>query len=245
MRSILSSIGIGAATVDTVFPSTTVTAGEPVPATVEIEGGQTDQAVDAVYLALETYYNRDEGRSVGVIHRQELTDGFTIAAGGERALDVTIEIPYETPVTYGDVQVWVDTGLDIDNAIDPDDTDQLSVEPDRDLATLLDAVDGLGFDLAGVRVLSAELVPFDTHCGFVQEFEYRPAGGEFAGTLDDVELLAHPTPGGVETVVEVDRRGDPLSGRDAVDERTARLDVGDGDVDAVAEEVGAIVDRLA
>jgi sporulation-control protein spo0M len=153
MRSILSSIGIGAATVDTVFPSTTVTAG------------------------------------------------FRIAAGGERALDVTIEIPHETPVTSGDVQVRVDTGLDIDNAIDPDDTDRLSVEPDRDLATLLDAVDGLGFDLAGVQVLSAELVPFDTHCGFVQEFEYRPAGGEFAGTLDDVALLAHPTPGGVETRV--------------------------------------------
>jgi hypothetical protein len=41
MGRILSSIGIGNATVDTVFPDTTVTAGETVAADVEVRGAQS------------------------------------------------------------------------------------------------------------------------------------------------------------------------------------------------------------
>jgi sporulation-control protein len=43
MKKVLASIGIGAATVDTVLPSQTVTPGETVPADVHITGGDVEQ----------------------------------------------------------------------------------------------------------------------------------------------------------------------------------------------------------
>ncbi|WP_049922847.1 sporulation protein, partial [Halopiger djelfimassiliensis] len=44
MKRILSSLGIGAATVDTVLP-TTLTAGE----TVDVSGGNDSQEIDGIY----------------------------------------------------------------------------------------------------------------------------------------------------------------------------------------------------
>jgi sporulation-control protein len=245
MGRILSSIGIGAATVDTVLPDDTVTAGEDVSAEVQIHGGSAEQTVDEIYFALETRYRRDEGSSVGVVDQFTLTDGFTIGADEERTIPVDIHIPNETPVTYGDVQVWIETGLDIKRAVDPDDTDYISVDPDHYLETLLTAVGELGFDLDQVNVFDDGTAPFETHCGFLQEFEYRPISAAYAEQLDDIELLCHPTPEGVEVAVEVDRAGEPISGWTEVDEHTTTTVVETTDTAAVADELAGLIEKFA
>jgi sporulation-control protein len=222
-----------------------VTAGETVAADVEVRGGCPKQDVEAVHFALETRYRRGEGSNVGVVDQFTLTEAFTIGADEERTIAVEIHVPHETPVTFGDVQVWVETGLDIELAVDPDDTDYLSVEPDPCLETLLDAVGGMGFDLDEVNAFDDTVAPFETRCGFLQEVEYRPLTAEYADLLDDIELFCHPTPDGVEVAVEIDRAGDQISGWMEVDDHTTTMTVATTDEQTVAADVAALIDKFA
>ncbi|WP_254544146.1 sporulation protein [Halomarina pelagica] len=240
MKRILSSIGIGAATVDTVLPSATLTAGEPVEARVDVRGGSTEQEVDSIYFALLTRYATDEGYSTGLVHKFTLAESFAIAPDEERSFDVTIDVPPETPVTLGRTDVWVETGLDIKLAVDPDDTDPVEVHPGPRMRTLFDAVEDLGFTL---RTAECRAAPGGLFGGrrFVQEFEFRPTSGPFAGTLDELEVVCLPSADALEVRLEIDRRGGLLSEMMDVDERMASLTVGDESVSDVRSRLESIV----
>ena len=245
MKKVLSSIGIGSATVDTVFPSTSVTAGESVDAAVEVEGGSTELDVDGIYFALVTRYRQDEGSSNAIIEQFRLTDGFTVAPGEEMSIPVTIEIPPETPITMGNADVWVETGLDIDWALDPSDEDELCVRPDPYLDTLLNAVGGLGFDFHAGELITATDTPFAPDHGFVQVFQYRPVTAAYSGRLDELELVCNPTADGVEVLMEIDRKGDPTSGWTQSGEHYARFTVETTDEDEVAGRIDDVIERFA
>lgn len=147
MNGILSRFGVGAAEVDTVLPTDSVIAGETVEATVEIHGGDSAQDVEAVYFALLTRHATDDGRSTGVVDRHRLADSFTIEAGEERSFEVDLGIPRDAPATLDRTDVWIETGLDVEWAVDPDDSDPIEIRPDAHLGALLDALDALGFAL--------------------------------------------------------------------------------------------------
>jgi sporulation-control protein len=242
--SVLSRIGIGTATVDTKLPST-VTAGESVEATVEIEGGNAEQEVDAVYFALETRYETDEGYRTAAIDRQQLAENFTIAPDEERSFDVTLQIPRETPITMGRTEVWVETGLDVDWALDPDDTDYLTVEPTDRMQAVLDALSSLGFDLRTARPEATPGGIFSTGVPFVQEFEFIPRSGAYRGDFDELEVLFEPTEDALDVRLEVDRRGGmltELSDMD-LDERFEQVTVTTTDAGAVEEQIRTILDK--
>lgn len=242
--SVLSRIGIGAATVDTKLPST-VTAGESVDATVEVVGGDSEQEIEELYFALETRYERDEGQGTAVIDRHQLTEGFTIAPDEERSFDVTLDVPRETPITVGRTDVWVETGLDVDWALDPDDTDYLSVEPTGRMQAVFDALDSLGFDLRTARPEATPGGVFATGVPFVQEFEFVPRSGAYRGDLDELEVLFEPGADALGVRLEVDQRGGmltELSDMD-LDERFEQLTVTTTDAAEIKEQIRSILDQ--
>ena len=243
MKRFLSSVGIGAAKVDTVLPKTTLKAGETVEATVEVRGGSTDQEVDQIYFALETSYRTEDGRKTAVVDKFQLAESFTIEPDEERSFDVEIEIPLETPVTVGHTDVWVETGLDVDWALDPDDTDYVEIEPEPRLQAVFDAAESLGLSLHSAECQADPHGTFTSRRSFVQEFEFRPQSGPFAGKLDELELVARPTEDELTIYVEIDRRGGLLSEMTDTDERRATLSVTDADADRIAEELRATVER--
>nr|WP_299266168.1 sporulation protein [Halorientalis sp.] len=147
----MSSVGTGSAAVDLVLSDTTVTQGETVDADVEVVGGSSDQTTEEVYYALLTRYSADDTRRTGVVDEGTLVEGFTVEAGDEWAVDVELKIPPATPVTMGGASVWVETGLDIAYSVDPDDTDDLRVQPDERTRDLLEAMDALGFRYDSVK----------------------------------------------------------------------------------------------
>ncbi|WP_433631527.1 sporulation protein [Halomicrococcus sp. NG-SE-24] len=231
MKEVLSRVGIGSATVDTVLPTTTLTAGESVDAEVHVEGGSTDQEVDAIYFALLTRYETDDSTRTGVVDKFRVADPFTIEAGERRTFAVTIDVPRDTPVTVGRTNVWLETGLDIDWAVDPDDEDPLQVAPGPRLATVFDALESLGFT---VRTAECEAAPGGLFSGsFVQEIEFVPRSGPFSGRLDELEVVPRPTADSLEVGLEVDRRGGLLSEMSDLDERLTRLRFTDESADEV------------
>ncbi|RZH66541.1 sporulation protein [Natrinema altunense] len=240
MKGVLSSLGIGAATVDTVLP-TTLTAGESVDARVDITGGNDTQEIDGIYFALATRYKTDESTRTAKIETVRVGDSFTIEPDEERTRTVSIDVPAHTPVTMGTTSVWLDTGLDIDWAVDPDDRDALEIEPDPLRRALFDAVDSLGFVLRTAQCEATESL-FSDH-RFVQEFEFVPRSGPFAGDLDELEIVPLPADDGFELLLEVDRRGGLLAERFDADERNERLSLRAGTEDDLEERLRVAIER--
>lgn len=240
MKRVLTSLGIGAATVDTVLP-TTLTAGETVDARVDVTGGNDTQEVDGIYFALATQYETDESRRTAKIDTFRLADSFSIEPDEERTFSVEIDVPYHTPVTKGKTTVWLDTGLDIDWAVDPDDRDPVEIEPDPLRETLFDALESLGFTLRTAKCEATESLFADHR--FVQELEFVPRSGPFAGDLDELEVVTLPEGNGFDLLLEVDRRGGLLSEHFDADERHDRVSLQSGDEADLERRLRAAIER--
>lgn len=243
MKRILSSVGIGSATVDLVLPSENVVQGETVDAEVDVVGGEASQEVDEVYYAILTRYSGGGGTKEAVVSEGKLTDSFTIEADEHRTIDVDLDIPEYTPVSMGETSVWIETGLDIDWAVDPDDHDDVSVQPSERTQAFLDAMEEMGFGFQSASNVADERGLTDPV--FVQEFAFRPRTEAFASRLDDVEVSL--APGGGETLleIEVDRRSDARSERLDEDESTTRFSYDHADVDVLTEELEERIERHA
>ena len=245
MKKVLASIGIGNATVDTVLPNESVVPGQSVDAEVHITGGKVEQEVGTVRFELETRYRTEDGYREVDVDRFTLAEGLTIEPGAEETRQVTIDIPYETPVTVGGLDVWIETELDIEMAVDPEDKDYLDVRPTPRLQTVFDAMDELGFSL---HKAECEADPYGRYTGgrrFVQEFEFRATRGPFRDSLDEVELVAKPGPDELTLFLEIDRRGGLLSEMAETDESKARTTVTSTDVATVRDELRSLIERHA
>jgi sporulation-control protein len=240
MKKVLASVGIGNATVDTVLPAT-VTPGETVEAEVQVDGGEAEQTVDRIELELETRFRTEDGYREGTVGKLVLSDPFTIEPDASAVRTATLEVPHHTPVTLGDVQVWVETDLEV-FGVDPEDRDYLDVEPTARMRALFDAAERLGLSL---RTADCEADPYGRYGSdpFVQEFEFRPTGGPYAGQLDELEFVTVPGPDALTVAVEVDRRGGFLSELAETDESHTSLSVTSTDPDAVVDDLRAAVDR--
>lgn len=244
MKNVLASIGIGNASVDTVLPSETVQPGETVDAEVQITGGNVEQEIGTIRFEIETQYHTDDGYREADIDRFTLAEGLTIAPDEDETRQVSIDIPYETPVTMGDATVWIETELDIDLAVDPEDKDYLDVRPTDRLQAAFDAMEALGFSLS---TADCEADPHGRYTSgrFVQEFEFRVDSGPFRGDLDEVELVARPGPDALDLFVEVDRRGGLLSEMTDADERVTKTTVTSTDRATVREQLRQEIQQYA
>lgn len=245
MKKVLASIGIGSATVDTVLPRDTVQPGETVDADVHITGGNVEQDVGTIRFELETRYRTDEGYQEVDIERFTLTEGLTIHPDREETRSVSIAVPYSTPVTLGGVDVWIETELDIDFAVDPEDKDYLNVRPTPRLQTVFDALDDLGLSL---QTSECEADPYGRYAGsrgFIQEFEFRANAGRFRNSLDELEIIAHPSPDELELFIEIDRRGGLLSELADTDERNIQMTINSTDMNAVRNDIAALIEQHA
>ena len=242
--ALLSRFGIGSATIDLIPDETTVEPGGEVAAHLELEGGSADQTVEDIEMALVTRFQAeredDSYPTHYVLWETEFREGFTVEADVDRSLDVPpIQVPAATPVTKGDVEVWIQTGLDIDWAVDPSDEDQLDVQPGPRLQGVLDAMEQLGF---GLRSVTNE--EFETRYSplpFVQQFAFRGGSGPFAGNLDEVTLMPIQAEANEEFLVlmNVDRLGNA----DVGDERLARLSINTDDVGGITNQLREAIDR--
>ena len=109
--------------------------------------------------------------------------------GDQQEIPFAFPLPLETPLTISRQPVWIHTGLDIDNAIDPKDRDFIDVEPNEDASIVFDAVESLGFSF---KIATCEYHPrLGQGVPFVQEIEFYP-GSSYAGHIKELELILYP-----------------------------------------------------
>jgi sporulation-control protein len=243
MGRILSSLGIGAAEVDLVLPKTKVRQGESLDGTIEVVGGDEKQDIEEIYFALQTRYVDEDGdRTVGTVLENKLTESFTISPGEERTMDGTLSIPHRTPISKGNTEVWIRTGLDISVAVDPKDKDLLMVEPSEQIQALLDAFEELGFVLRETENMADPAGRYAPGEAFIQEFEFVPSAGPFADDLDEVEAIPRPSADGVNVFLEIDHDANFLSEITDTDEEKTQFSYSGTDASSVADAVKAAID---
>jgi len=219
-KKILASVGIGAAKVDTVLETEHLQPGQKFNAVIVIKGGDVDQEISGLDLALMTRVKVDgedgEYFTNHVIEKWRITDIGTIAAGVEKHIPFEARLHSETPITeinagYNQSHVWLETGLDIDLALDPTDRDALHIYPNDAVSTFMEAMDRLGFSLVKADVEKGFLraPTFQSHSGCYQELEYRPNSRSLF-CLQEVELSFVPEAHKTHVLIELDRafRGD-------------------------------------
>ncbi len=255
-RRLLSRVGIGAATVDTRLEKSEFAPGEEVRGVVEIKGGGTEQEIEGVYLAVQTYYKRESGddtvTETGTIETTRIANKTTVGPDHAEETPFSFRLPYDTPLTVGRSAVWIQTGLEVTSAFDPSDQDRISVRPNATVRVILDAFERLGFDL---READNEELPhrLRRRLPFGQEFEFVARRGEFRGRLDELETLMFPDERGVDLIMQVDRRASGLGGflseAMGTDESYVQTTVTERDAasgaDRVAEKLAGAIRRRA
>jgi len=248
-RRLLSSIGIGAARVETRLERSDLAPGDEVRGVVEIQGGDSDTEIDGIRLEVQTHYKRESGddtvTETGTIEHFQVAGHTVVKARNSDELPFSFALPYDTPLTLGRSSVWVRTALDVKMAMDPSDSDAISVRPTDTQQKVLDAFKRLGFIL---READNEDLPhrLRRNLPFAQEFEFVARGGEFQGRFDEIEMVMFPSAGSVDVVLQMDRRarglGSFFSEQMGTDESYAGLTVSEGqDLDSVAQ---ALADNI-
>lgn len=252
-NKVFASIGIGSATVDTKLERDTLVPGEAVKGIVEVRGGSVEQQIDAIYLSVYTTYLKesDERKYTvnALIDQIRLNEPFVIKSQETKQIPFSFELPLDTPISLGRTKIWVATGLDIKNAVDPTDKDFIKVVPNPLTDAVLKAVNDLGFRL---REVECEEAPYRIRkrLPFVQEFEFVPITGSYRGKLDELEIVFFPSSSTITDIyMQVDRKARGLGGFLAealeMDESHVHFTVSSGDLSTLREKINSVIQKFA
>lgn len=243
MGKILSSVGVGSAKVDTMFPSETVYSGSDVDVTVEVEGGETDQQIDAMYFM----FGGEGGSETYTVDKARVTQSFTIEAGERRTFDSTLNIPIDTPITQvgsepvAGANVWLDTGLDIDWAVDPDDHDELTVKPGNRIGPLFEALSELGFSYRGIDYIETPQREIRFERPFLQKFEFETYSAPFAGDMEKLEIAPIPLEDELRVDLVVDRYREVTGKKDRAEKSGEQFVFSDMDVTQLRKNLQPLI----
>ncbi|MFJ8595760.1 sporulation protein [Streptomyces sp. NPDC093598] len=224
-KRLLGALGVGGPTVDTVLDPASVRPGGTLTGQVHLVGGKADFEIEHITLELvarvEAEHEGGESQGVVAFDRFTVGGGFRLAEGERRSVPFSVIVPWETPVTelrgqsLG-VVLGVRTELSVAGARDKGDLDQLNVTPLPVQEAVLEAFGGLGFGFRSADLEYGRIGGSGQRLPFYQEIELLPSP-RYAQQFTEVELTFLANPGGMEVVLEADRRGGFLSsGHDAL-----------------------------
>ncbi|MDO0930282.1 sporulation protein [Streptomyces sp. DG2A-72] len=232
-KRLLGSLGVGGPTVDTVLDPGAALPGGALTGQVHLKGGDADFDIEHITLELVARVEAEhsEGESEGVVAFDRFTigDGFRLAEGEVRSAPFAVMLPWETPVTelYGQglgIVLGVRTELSVAGAKDKGDLDQLTVGPLPVQEAILEALGQLGFGFRSADLEYGRIGGAGQQLPFYQEIELTPAP-QYAQAVNEIELTFLANPGGMEVVLEADKRGGFFSeGHDALTRFTVSHD---------------------
>lgn len=212
LQKALATIGIGAMRIDTRLSRPSFRTGENVEGTVVIMGGNVDQEVDTIFLSLLTKYSRESNEKLyddhTVIDKIKISEPFTVLKNEIIEVPFIFPLSKSVPVTLGETKVWVKSGADIKNAVDPRDEDYITIKPSVFMSEILENIISLGFSIHTARCLEAP-ARIKKNQQYVQEFVFEPTDEELKEKLDDLEVIFFAEAEDVyELIIEVDKKAE-------------------------------------
>ena len=196
-KKFLASIGVGTAKIDTQLETMEVQLGGQLKGNLVVTGGEVDQEIDDIYLAIKTKYKKPNLETVyytdGTVCEFKLTEGFTIGAGETKSIPFAVTLPLYTPITEGLSVLWVKTELAIHHSASQEDEDFLIVKPLSLMQDILDSLASIGFENQEVGCENGSLVgtlPWDT--GFYQVFRFLPTTEPLKDKVEHLNVVFNP-----------------------------------------------------
>ncbi|MFF2507545.1 sporulation protein [Streptomyces sp. NPDC058067] len=232
-KRLLGSLGVGGPTVDTVLAPGATAPGSTLSGRVHLKGGSGDFDIEHITLELvaRVEAEHEDGESHGTVafDRFVVGGGFRLAEGAEHSVPFSVTLPWETPVTelYGQglgIVLGVRTELSVAGARDKGDLDPLTVGPLPVQEAILEAFGQLGFGFRSADLEYGRIGGSGQQLPFYQEIELAPAP-QYAHALNEIEVTFLAAPGGMEVVLEADKRAGFFSaGHDALTRFTVAHD---------------------
>ncbi|MFF3286029.1 sporulation protein [Streptomyces sp. NPDC003023] len=219
-KRLLGSIGVGGPAVDTVLTSDAVPPGGGLTGEVHLTGGNADFDIEHITLELVARVEAETGDGehdgAVVFERFGVGGGFRLAEGEHRSVPFTVTLPWETPISvlHGQslgIVLGVRTELGVAGAKGKSDLDALSVRPLPVQEAILEAFGRTGFGFKSADLEYGRIGGTGQQLPFYQEIELTPPP-QYAHAVNEIELTFLATPGGMEVVLEADKRGGPLTG---------------------------------
>ncbi|MFE9970731.1 sporulation protein [Streptomyces hirsutus] len=273
-KRLLGSPGVGGPSVDTVLEPGPVRPGGTLAGQVRLVGGDTAFDVEQVALELVARVRdgEDGGRGVAVpFERFAIGGGFRLDEGEARTVPFGVTLPWETPVTELDgreldVRLGVRTELAVagtqtpetlktpetqeapeapEAGNDPDPgLDPLGVGPLPAQEAILGAFRQLGYGLRSAGLEHGRIGGTGQRLPFHQEIGLTPAPS-YADRVEEIELTFLTHPGGIDVVLEADKRGGGNAGGDDTGhDALSRFTVGHDDARDWVTEVDGWVREL-
>ncbi|GAB2804545.1 sporulation protein [Streptomyces chlorus] len=264
-KRLLGSPGVGGPSVDTVLEPGPVLPGGTLAGQVRLVGGDTAFDVEQVALELVARVRDGEGgRGVAVsFERFAIGGGFRLDEGEARTVPFGVTLPWETPVTELDgreldVQLGVRTELAVAGAQDPEAGNDPDLDPDPDPGldplgvgplpaqeAILGAFRRLGYGLRSAGLEHGRIGGTGQRLPFHQEIGLTPAPS-YADRVEEIELTFLTHPGGIDVVLEADKRGGANAGGgdDTGHDALSRFTVGHDDARDWTTEVDGWVREL-
>ncbi|MGW3334412.1 sporulation protein [Streptomyces rubiginosohelvolus] len=229
-KKLLGALGVGGPSVDTVLQPGPALPGGPLSGEVRLRGGGSDLTVDRISLLLVARVEREgqeeEDEGTVVLERFTVGGGFRLAEEADHTVPFTVTLPWETPITelhgqhLGPV-LGIRTELEIAGARDKGDLDALAVGPLPAQEAILEAFGRLGYAFRSADLELGHIRGTGQQLPCYQEIEILPPAGD-AHAVNEIEVTFIAAPGGLEVVIEADKRAGLFSeGHDTVHRFTA------------------------
>ncbi|MEV7010266.1 sporulation protein [Streptosporangium sp. NPDC051022] len=214
-KRMLGAFGVGGPSVDTVLATPRVQPGGVLRGEVRIKGGDFDADIEHVALGLVTRAEVEHGggEHAGLVefHHAAVSGPFRLRSGEDRVIPFQIPVPWEAPVTevagqrlHG-MAMGVRTELAIAAAVDKGDMDPVEIEPLASQEAVLRAFSQLGFHFKGADLETGHIRGVHQQLPFYQEIEFYPPPA-YSGRINEVELTFIANPGGLDIILEADKR---------------------------------------
>ncbi|NLU71074.1 sporulation protein [Streptomyces sp. HNM0574] len=220
-KKLFASVGIGAASVDTVLHEPNVVPGGVVQGEVRIEGGSVVQEIQGLSVGLqarvEVETNDGERKQNIEFGRQQLGGALTLQEGSQHTVPFQLAVPWETPITMfmgqplPAMNIGVTTELAIARAVDSTDLDPVNVHPLPAQQAVLDAFGALGFRFKNADMEKGRIRGTRQQLPFYQEIEFF-APQQYRG-LNQVEVSFVADGGEMDVVMEMDKKPGLFTGQ--------------------------------
>ncbi|MDQ0418831.1 sporulation-control protein [Croceifilum oryzae] len=185
LRKWITSAGFGSASVDTILADNRFFPGDILKGEVVIRGGNTDQDISKIELALVVQYNKGGKKVSHIFKKFPLSDAVMIEAEKKKRVPFQFRIPAEIPMSEGRYPIYLKTMLDVKLGVAPTDSDRIHIFPSPIIQKILREIEEAGFLLYKIsNEYDAEVKPHP----FYQMFQFKPIGS-FHGYVDDFLVI--------------------------------------------------------
>lgn len=253
-KAMANVLGVGGCKVDTIVHTSKISPGQTISGVIKIYGGSIEQHINGINLIVRTKYEKESNDKKMIvtanIQKHTVTIGRSLLEGENLEVPFSFKLDDNCPISTYKYKVWISTVLDIANAIDSGDGDNLEIIPSYEMQNILGALSDIGFRSREIENISS--IKRINNMPFIQEFEFVATKAPFRGRLDELEVIFSKNMYGIDLYLEIDRKAHSIGSFFAeqlnLDESKVKIEIENHELNnvyAIKEKLFNVINRYS